>query len=111
MESEINIPPYLGFSDLNSFKDYVTTVLACAPELFPEMDWLPPDQQLNLERSFEGLEIGYSVTALEVGDIPLLKTCRKLTAEALDLYRAGGDFDGQKKLEDVERLIRSLPSK
>ena len=111
MAEESDIPRRFGFSDLHSFKDYVTMVLACAPELFFEEDWLPPEEQLDLEKAFEGLEIGYRVVAREVGEIPLLARCRQLTSEALERDRAGQDFEGQQKLEQVELLINSLPSR
>jgi hypothetical protein len=33
--------------------DFVGYVVLCAPDAFPEEDFLQPDEQMNLERAFE----------------------------------------------------------
>ena len=102
---------YFGFTDLHGFKDFVVYVLSCAPDLFPEDDWRAPDQQMNLERAFLGLRYGLQLMATEKGESHLLNECRQLVDEALTEYRAGRDHDGQKKLEQVENLLRKVPSR
>jgi hypothetical protein len=51
------------------------------------------------------------LTATEKGESPLLNQCRQWVEEALAEYRAGRDHDGQKKLEQVENLLKKLPSR
>jgi len=51
-------PAYFGFTDLHGFKDFVAEVIVCAPDMFIPMDWLKPDEQMNLERDFVGLRYG-----------------------------------------------------
>lgn len=70
-----------GFSDLHGFKDFVVFVLSCAPDLFPEEDWLPANQQMNLERAFIGLRFGLDIIRKEVGESPLLERCRQLSSK------------------------------
>lgn len=104
-------PASFGFTDLHGFKDYVVLVLSCAPDLFPEEDWLPPGQQMDLERAFVGLRYGLAVAKKEVGELPLLERCRELVDQAYAEYQAGRDMAGQVKLEEMDQLLRKLPSK
>lgn len=103
-------PAYFGFTDLHGFKDFVVEVITGAPDDFMEMDWLKPDEQMNLDRAFIGLRYGLKLTAQEKGESTLLAKCRALVEEAYALYRAGQDNDGQAKLEEMESLLNTLPS-
>ena len=58
MDAKPEIPSYFGFDDVHAFKDYLGMVLCCAPDLFIEEEWLPPDQQMNLERALKGCGTG-----------------------------------------------------
>jgi|LakMenEpi03Aug12_release.lakeMendotaPanAssembly.Ray.scaffolds.fasta_scaffold249305_2 hypothetical protein len=103
-------PAYFGFTDLHGFKDFVVEVIAGAPDDFMEMDWLQPDEQMNLDRAFVGLRYGLKLTAHEKGESPLLDKCRELVEEAYGLYRSGQDHEGQRKLEAMDELLITLPS-
>ena len=103
-------PAYFGFTDLHGFKDFVVLVLSCAPDLFPVEDWLAPDQQMDLERAFVGLRYGLDMARKEVGEVPLLESCRELVEQAYAEYQAGRDMAGQVKLEEVDQFLRELPS-
>src|SRR5262245_54726900 len=105
-----NDPAYFGFTDLHGFKDFVGYVILCAPELFPEEDWLEPNEQMNLDRSFVGLRYGLQLTAEEKGELPMLPKCRELVEESYQLYKAGDDLAGQKKLEEMQLMLLQLPS-
>lgn len=98
-----------GFTDLNGFKDFVVFVLSCAPELFPEEDWLPPDQQMDLEKAFTGLRCGLDILRNDAGETPLLAECGELIEKAYAEYRAGRDADGQANLEEVAELLAKPP--
>jgi hypothetical protein len=102
-------PAYFGFTDLHSFKDFVVYVYACAPELFPEDDWRGPDEQMNLDRAFVGLRYGLDLAAREKGESALLVRCRALVEAAYADYREGRDHSGQRRLEEVEALLKKLP--
>lgn len=110
LSSQEECTNYFGFEDLHAFKDFIVEVIAGAPDDFMEMDWLLPDEQLNLERAFVGLRYGLQLTAAEKGDSELLATCRGLVETAYANYQAGDEVAGQAKLEEMEALIRTLPS-
>ena len=74
--------PAFGFSDLHGFKDFVSMVITCAPDLFLPYDWLEPDEQLNLDRAFDGLRYGLHLTTNENGESPKVVRCRALVEEA-----------------------------
>jgi hypothetical protein len=99
-----------GVHDLHSFKDFVVYVLAYAPDMFPAEDWLRPDEQMNLDRAFVVLRYGLKLAAQEKGESPLLAKCRELVEEAYAEYRAGRDPAGQLKLEEMEKLLKQLPT-
>jgi hypothetical protein len=100
-----------GVTDLHSYKDYVVFVMAYAPDLFPHEDWLPDDKQLNLDRAFDGLRAGLQLIDRETKDATLVGRCTRLIEEAHELYRSGNDFPGQQKLEQLEALLKRVPSR
>ena len=106
-----NDPTCFGFTDLHGFKDYVVYVLSCAPDLFPEEDWASPEDQMNLDRAFVGLRYGLDLTAKEKGDSEVVAKCRELVEEAYAEYVAGRDMGGQRKLEEMDELLKKLPSR
>lgn len=101
---------FFAFKDLHGFKDFIGSVILCAPDMFPVRDWRGPDEQMNLDRAFIGLRYGLKLTAQEKGESPLLAKCRELVEEAYGLYRARQDHAGQLKLEEMDKLLMTLPS-
>jgi hypothetical protein len=101
---------YFGFTDLHGFKDFLVEVIAGAPDDFMEMDWLEPEDQMDLNRAFVGLRYGLDLTAQEQGETELVITCRRLVDEAYQEYVAGREAEGQGKLEEVEKLLNKLSS-
>jgi hypothetical protein len=102
---------YFGFKDLHGFKDFVGFVILCAPDEFPSDDWLNPAEQMNLERAIIGLRYGLDVTASEKGDNDIVNKCRRLVEESSAEYQAGREVEGQKKLEEMAKLLNMLPSR
>ena len=105
-----NDPAYFGFTDLHGFKDFLVAVIVDAPDDFMEMDWLKPEDQMNLDRAFVGLRYGLDLTAKEKGDSEVVAKCRELVEEAYAEYVAGRDMEGQRKLEEMDQLLKKLPS-
>lgn len=99
-----------GFSDLQSFKEFVVYVFSCAPDMFPPEDWRAPDDQMNLNRAFDGLRYGLDMTAKEKGKSDVVAKCRVLVDEAYTAYTSGQNMEGQRKLEAVEKLLKRLRS-
>ena len=101
---------YFPFTDLHSFKDYISFVYICAPDEFPEREGVSPDEQWTLDLAFEGLHYGLKLTADEKGNLPVLTTCRALVDEAHVHYHEGRMREGFFTLEAMAKLIRKLPS-
>lgn len=108
--SKLDPATYFGFSDLHGFKDFVVYVMMCAPDLFPEDDWRASDEQMNVERAFIGLRYGLGLAAKEKGDSTLLARCQELVASAYADYGAARNHAGQIKLQEVETLLKKLPT-
>jgi hypothetical protein len=98
------------FHDLHSFKDFVVLVLSCAPDLFPHEDWRPADDQLNLERAFVALGHGLDLVDKELVDCEIVSRCRGLVEQSLVAYRSGDPAAGQQMLEEVDLILRKIPS-
>jgi hypothetical protein len=98
------------FSDLHSFKDYVMYVQTFLPDQFPPREGVGPEDQWSLELAFEGLCFGLNLAVQEKGEHPRLSDCRKLVGEAYELYRAGDLRGGFFKLEEVNELLKWVPS-
>ncbi len=108
-----SLPPendlsYFGFTDLIGFKDFLVEVIAGAPDDFMEMDWLKPEEQMNLHRAFVGLRYGLDLAAAERGETETITTCRQLVDQAQANYQAGRNDDGQHALVEVETLIGKI---
>jgi hypothetical protein len=97
------------FMDLHGFKDFVVSVYLQAPN-FIYKDWRPPEDQMTLDRAFDGLRYGLRLAAEEKGESALLETCRKLVEEAHEEYRSGHDRAGMLKLQEMEKLLLTLPT-
>ena len=110
VDTQPEVPEYYGFTDVHGFKDFIVEVLTGAPNDFMEMDWLPPEQQMNLDRAFQGLRHGFDLVEWEF-DASKAAPMRLLADEALTAYRAGDDRAGQAKLEAVEKLLHRLRTK
>lgn len=102
---------YYGFKDLHGFKDFVGFIILCAPDDFPVDDWLEPADQMNLERAFVGLRYGLDLTLTETSRDDVVASCRQLTEAAHAEYQAGRDLQGQRMLEEMDRLLSKLPSR
>jgi hypothetical protein len=97
------------FWDLHGFKDFVVGIYLEAPHFAP-MDFLPPEEQMTLDRAFAGLRYGLRLAAEEKRESPLLERCRELVEEAHAEYRAGRDRAGMIKLQEMEKLLLTLPT-
>jgi len=52
-----------------------------------------------------------SLTAHEKGESALLAECRQLVEDSYEEFLAGNNKAGRCKLQDMERLLKKLPSK
>lgn len=98
------------FNDLHSFKDFVVFVRMCAPHLFPIREGVGPDEQWSLDLAFRGLREGLALAVEEKGDKPVFHECERLIEEAYLEYRADNRREGFFKLEEVNKLLKKVPS-
>jgi hypothetical protein len=108
--SEDTMARQFGFSDLHSFKDYVVWVQTCASTRFPVEDWAGPDDQMTLDLAFEGLRLGLNMVAEEKGQRDEFSQSKLLVEEAYTAYREGRPRDGFFKLEEVQKLLKRIPT-
>ncbi|MFT3961628.1 hypothetical protein [Propionivibrio sp.] len=95
------------FSDLHSFKDYVGFVGMCAPDQFPAREGVDPEYQWSLDLAFKGLYEGLSyINRKKV----VYEACTVLFNEAYELYKNGDSQGGYFKVNEVQKLIKKIPS-
>jgi hypothetical protein len=99
------------FSDLHSFKDYVVFVQTYLPDRFRPREGAGPAEQWTLGLAFEGLRLGLRMAAEEKGERPEFSRGRALVEEAYVSYRDGRVRDGFFKLEELQKLLRKVPSR
>lgn len=99
-----------GFSDLHSFKDYVVWVQTCASTEFPAEECANPDDQMTLDLAFEGLRLGLEMATKEKGEREEFVKGRALVEDACDAYREGRIRDGFFKLEELQKVLRKVPT-
>jgi hypothetical protein len=98
------------FTDLHSFKDYVVFVQTYAPDRFHPREGVGENEQWTLDLAFEGLRFGLDLTVEEKGKLPALAECRALVEEAFADYQQGKMREGFFKLEQVQKLLKKIPS-
>jgi hypothetical protein len=91
--------------DIDSFYDFISLVVVHAPDEFPVEDYLPDDEQLNLERAFAELRKGVDFVERDFPGADRERGLNALLAEALALYRAGEDVKAAHLLQDFEAKI------
>ena len=93
--------------DLNSLRDFVGYVVLCAPDNFPEEDFLQPDEQMNLERAFE--EMRDAMNLFKPSNMNDAKRAEGLSmlGESLNSYRTGDIVKGAHLLQDFRSFIFS----
>jgi hypothetical protein len=86
--------------------------IACAvlyaPDEFPYEDYLPPDEQMTLDRMFAELREGLDKVGSGVGPSPTITTCRAMLDEAYTHYREGRTNPGAWKLQEMQELLEKL---
>ncbi len=99
------------FSDLHSFKDYVGFVKLCAPGDFPPREGVGPADQWTLELAVEGLRLGLRMAVEEKGERDEFARGESLVNDAHAAYRDGRVRDGFFKLEELQKLLKKVPTR
>lgn len=90
---------------VNVLKDFIADVMACAPNNFPNRDYLHSEEQMTLDRAFEKLFI--DVSSINDHSIPkqILEKCKEKLLEAYSHYRNEENDSGIKKLQVALHLL------
>jgi hypothetical protein len=99
------------FTDLHSFKDYVGFVKICASGKFPVREGVAPANQWTLDLAFDGLRLGLRMATEEKGERDEFMQGKSLVEDAYAAYRDGRARDGFFKLEELQKLLKKVPSR
>lgn len=82
--------------------DFLAQVIICAPDNFIEVDYLPTEDQLDLEKAFAELNRG--MVYLEMPTQFQQERLQNLLTQSLQAYRQGDSVLGAHLLQDFERI-------
>lgn len=88
--------------------DTVSFVMRYAPDRFPHREFLPPQMQMNLERSFRVVRQEIAVLAGFLDDSRLLDRCCELVDSAYRSYDAGDSRAGLRALGEVRQSLSRI---
>jgi hypothetical protein len=69
-------------NSLDDLYDFLAQVIVCAPDNFIEVDFLPPDEQLNLDLAYEELQRGLALLKKDGCDEERLKALQLLLIDS-----------------------------
>ena len=72
--------------------NHIAYVLGCAPDRFPYRDFLPDDQQMNLDRAFEQLRQGVEVAYPEPSYASRRAALNDILDRSYAAYKGGEDI-------------------
>ena len=91
--------------DISDYYNFLATVIVHAPDRFPSEDFLPPDEQLDLERAFTELRDGMEFISKRIVDSKAQEALRQLLENSLEAYRIGDAMKGAKLLQNFEEIV------
>ena len=84
------------------FYEFLAKLLLCAPDDFPEEDYLPADRQLNLQRAYEELFKGLVYVQQKLDDDMYRAVVADLR-ESKAAYEAGDETTGARLIQKLRR--------
>lgn len=96
---------------VNSFDgllDFLSLVMVCAPDNFPEEDFLSSNEQLTLDKSFEEIQVGMQFVKNKIGDGDFLIGLQNILDASLSAYRNGDDIKGARLLQCFEGELMNI---
>ena len=91
--------------DIDSLYDFIGYVVLCAPDEFPEEDYLQPEEQMNVDRAFNELRDAIKLIDPEMMTEAKHRGLLSLLEQSLSAYREGDDVRGAHLLQDFQDLI------
>lgn len=90
---------------VESLWNHIAYVRGHAPDLFPHEDFLPDDQQMNLDRAFEQLRQGVEVAYPEASFASKRIVLNGLLEQSYAAYKAGEDIAAGHLLNEFQDNI------
>lgn len=84
------------------FYEFLAKVLICAPDDFPEEDYLPAHKQLNLQRAYEELEKGLVFVKQRLDSQKFQEVVADLK-ESKKAYEIGDERTGAKLIQKLRK--------
>jgi hypothetical protein len=91
--------------DIDSLYNFIGVVVLRAPDKFPVLDFLPLEEQLNLEKAFDELRRGIDFIEPDMADRAKREHLTSLLDQALGAYRLGDEFKGAHLVQDFQDHI------
>lgn len=82
--------------------NHIAYVLGCAPDRFPHEDFLPDNQQMNLERAFEQLRQGVAIAYPEIAFADKRAALNGILDQSYAAYKAGEEVKAGHLLNDFQ---------
>ena len=90
---------------IDALYDFIGYVVLCAPDKFPRRDYLPHDQQMNLDRAFEELRHAILLVEIVFPGAALQRGLSTTLDRSLASYRQGDIVSGAHALQDFQDSI------
>ena len=84
---------------------HIAYVLAYAPDRFPYRDFLPDDQQMNLELAFKQLRQGVTIAYPDIAFADKRASLNGILDQSYAAYKAGEDVKAGHLLNDFQDSI------
>lgn len=91
-----------------TFRDFLSLVIVHAPDEFPVEDFLPPEEQLTLERAFKELHAGVEFLPAKRVSSSEKQALHALLERAHSTYAEGKAVEGSRLLHELESKAFSL---
>lgn len=85
--------------------DHIAYVLGYAPNRFPYRDFLPPDEQMTLDKAFEQLHAGVVIAYPEEQFSEKREDLHRILDRSFLAYRNGQEIEGGTLLNTFESRI------
>jgi hypothetical protein len=96
---------YHGVTHFDAYVDFITMVLAGAPDQWIRESFLEDEDQLDLDKAFAVLREQFHLIEERVKDADKLAEIRALLEASYTAYKAGEDTQGAFLIQDFEELI------
>jgi len=89
----------------SEFYEFLAKLLLCAPDDFPEEDYLDKDNQLNLQRAYEELNKSLVFVEKHINDKNKFELIKNDLAASKKAYECGNEKEGAFLIQKIRREL------